>query len=80
MSERQLTRINVRRAQIDLTSAEIEFAKQSADKLAEMIQFSQMDTIREMTPNQVVALKVLLSFYRRIRALAKLQKSGLMRF
>lgn len=80
LRDRQLNRINVRRAQIDLRKEELDFAEHSADLLAGKIDFKQMDKIRELTPNEVVALKVLLSFYRRIRHLAKLQRDGQMRF
>jgi hypothetical protein len=80
LTDRKLGRLNVRRAQLDLTKAELEFSKDSADRFASMIGFVHMDTIRKLTPNDLVALKVLLSFYRRVRSLAKLQKSGHIKF
>jgi hypothetical protein len=80
LTDRKLGRMDVRRAELDLTKAELEFARESADRFAGLIGFTQMDVIRKLTPNDLVALKVLLSFYRRVRALAKLEKSGKIRF
>jgi hypothetical protein len=80
MRDRKLTQISVRRAEVRLSKEELEFVQQSADMLADKIGFTQMDTVRELTPNQLVALKVLLSFYRRARHLANLQNKGQIRF
>ena len=44
------------------------------------MKFTRMDKVRQLTPNELVALKVLLSFYRRIKQLAKLEKKGQLKF
>ena len=73
--ERKLLRINVRRAEIKLGYAELKFAEDATGRLAETMGLDLTDELQHLTTNPVVRMKILMSLYRRVRDLSKLQDS-----
>jgi hypothetical protein len=78
--QRRLLRVNVRRAELELGRDELVFAEQAAERLANEMGFNWMEELKQLTANPAVRLKIMLSLYRRVRDLAKLQDSEQIRF
>ncbi|WP_309400017.1 hypothetical protein [Cerasicoccus maritimus] len=76
ITERELRKIEVQRKKLDLDKETIAFIKESGHELAEMMDFPYYEEINEITKNPLTTLKILLSFYRRIRTLVEYEKSG----
>jgi len=80
LQERKLMRIEVKRKELALESEELQFINEAAQKLSEMMGFENVEQINELTGNPLATLKILLSFYRRIRALAEYEKEKKAKF
>ena len=78
--ERRLLRMSVRRAELELTREELQFAEDAAERLGTAMGFKGMDVLRRLTDNPVVRMKILMSLFRRVRDLAKLQDSDQIKF
>ena len=76
LQERKLLRLEVRRKRIDLTREEFSFIKEASDEMAEMLGLPSAQAIVERTEDPLIALKILLSIYRRVATLAEYQNSG----
>ncbi|MCX5823967.1 MAG: hypothetical protein NTY86_10815 [Deltaproteobacteria bacterium] len=76
LNERKLQRISVKREELRLTREQIEFAEYSMKKLSKMMAFDGLTELKQITPNELSSLKILLSFFRRIRVLGDYQKNG----
>lgn len=79
-TERKLNKLDLRKKELELKMAELEWVQQSTGALSEAMGFDDAATLQELSPNPVMALKILLSFYRRIRDLAKMQSRGQIKF
>ena len=80
MQNRKLTDLDIKRKQIELTRDQRQFALESAEELAERMHFERMAQLTELTDNEVAALKILLSLYRRLRELEKIEQQKRIRF
>ena len=78
--DRKLLKIDVRRAQWELTRDQLEFAEGAARRLRSEMGLDKADELGRLTENPLARLKILFSLYRRVRDLSKLQKSGRIRF
>lgn len=79
MTDHQLTQIDIKRRELELTAAQIEFSKNSADELVKQFGLSrEQEHLLDMRVqnNQVMKVKILLSVFRRIEPLAKKQNDG----
>jgi hypothetical protein len=76
MQERKLLRIDVRRQELDLASRHIDFLSRSAHDLDDLMDLRLVDEIDELTDSKLATLKILLSVYRRARALKKYEDKG----
>lgn len=80
MQERKLLQINVRKKELELKEADLQFIKSSAESLAKLLGFRNIKELNSVTGNPLTSLKILLSFYRRIRSLADFTTKGKARF
>ena len=83
LSERKLLRLRVEEKEIDLETKRIEleerhqeFIKKSAENMAEMMGFNSIEGIDAKTGSRLKSLKILSSYYRRIRVLTEFQSKG----
>lgn len=76
MRERQLNKVKVEREKLSLAQDEMKFLKDSCKELGQILQISDVDKLIEMSGNELRALKVLQSVFRRVRVLAKFQDEG----
>ena len=75
--ERKLLR---RRADRELNLEDVGFVDEASKLLSTAIGFKGMDNLRRLTENPLVQMKILLSLFRRVRALAEFQDSGQIKF
>lgn len=78
--ERKLLRVDARRAELELDREELHFAEEATRRLAGAIGLDLTDELERLTENPLARMKIMLSLYRRVRDLAKLQKSRRIRF
>lgn len=76
LHQRKLMRIKVRRQEIALRREQIRFAEESAKRLGQLMDFRYVEELDRLTNNPLGTLKILLSIYRRLRALNKYEKRG----
>ena len=76
MQKRKLLSISVKREDLQFQKEHIKFIEKSLTSLSQMMSFEGISELKQITPNELAALKILLSFYRRVRILAEYQKSG----
>jgi hypothetical protein len=76
MHERKLMRIEAKRQEMDLTQRQIEFAVKMSKLLAEGLGFGRIEELNERTGHPVATLKMLLSYFRRVRKLAEYATTG----
>lgn len=76
LQKRKLLRIEVDRKKVELSRDEILLVKESFDGLAHVIGLESAKAIQNRTDDPLIALKILLSFYRRIRILAEYKNRG----
>jgi hypothetical protein len=61
----------------DLTDSQLAFVQEAFSDLAREIGFSGSDRLNELTGNPLAALKILMSYFRRIRDLGVLARQDL---
>jgi hypothetical protein len=76
LQERRLLSLSVKREELHLQREQLEFVEYSMDSLAKMLGFTGLAELRKIAPSPLAALKILLSFYRRVRTLAEYQQNG----
>ena len=76
LHERKLTVIKTREEELNLLKKEGEFLKEQTEGLAELMQFKQLDKLRELSGNELATLKILLGLFRYLRELAKWEMQG----
>lgn len=74
--ERKLLRVRVASEQIRLAEQHHAFIDRSARQLSDAMGFERLDELNSLTPDRLRSLKILLSLFRRVRDLAKLQRKG----
>ncbi|MEK6646782.1 MAG: hypothetical protein AABY84_08945 [Candidatus Firestonebacteria bacterium] len=80
MQERKLLQMDVKKKGLELKKADIEFISYSAKSLAKLLGFKNIEAISKLTQNPLISLKILLSFYRRVRLLANYTKEEKTKF
>tara|TARA_R110001583_G_scaffold49511_1_gene155011 strand:- start:9 stop:692 length:684 start_codon:yes stop_codon:yes gene_type:complete len=81
LSERKLTKLEVSLKDLQLDSAKLEFVRNSKKDLIEGMNIPkemQLELKRRSEENDLMELKILMSFYRRIEPIAKMQDEGML--
>jgi hypothetical protein len=76
LTERKLRNIDVRERELELSKKEMDFVLSSYSRLSESLHIPESSRFLEAAPHPLVALKVLLSLYRRAKRLAEFQAKG----
>jgi hypothetical protein len=76
LHERKLLRLETRRQELRLREEEMQFVEQSLQQMGRMLQIPSLRKLNELTGHSYISLKILLSLYRRVRALVKFQLQG----
>lgn len=80
LHERGLMRLEAKERSIQLTEHELEFLVATSDKLCGFLGVEKERFLKELAPNELARLKILLSLYRRVRVLGGLEQSGKAKF
>jgi hypothetical protein len=70
LQDRKLLRIKVKREKLKLAAEELRFVEESNKRLARLMEFQHLQALIELSGSPFIALKILLSLYRRVRDLA----------
>jgi hypothetical protein len=76
LQERKLLGIEIKRKALELQDDEINFVVNSSRRLAEALGFSDLAKLDDLTGNRLATMKILLSYYRRLRTLADYERRG----
>lgn len=76
IQERKLNQLKIKKEQILLAERDIRFLEQSAKKLSDQMGYPFKEQLDIKTKDPFTTLKILLSVYRRVWALAKLQSEA----
>lgn len=74
--DRKLSDIKVRREQLRLDEETLDFISRSSDTMAQILGLENVRQLDEKTGDRLISLKILLSFYRRLKVLADYQLNG----
>lgn len=77
--ERKLLRMEVESKRIALAGEELAFVLDSSERLARVLDLSDVAILHERTQDPLISLKVLMSLYRRVRVLAEFHNRGKVR-
>ena len=80
MHERKMMGIEAKRQSLILTKEQTDFAIEVANNLSKLLGFSNVEQIQKLTKNPLATLKILLSFYRKIKTLAEFTYKGKTKF
>lgn len=80
LQNRKLLRMEVERKERQLSLEEIEFCRDSFDKMASVMGLQNAEEIHRRTNSPLISLKVLLSMYRRFRDLVEFERLGKAKF
>lgn len=76
IQKRKLLKLDVELKRIELTREQIDLLIYSSEEIAKILGLPSADPILRRTKNPLVALKILMSIYRRVRTLAEYQNKG----
>lgn len=76
LRQRQLNEITVEKARLELAKDQRDFLLQSIDEIGQPLNLDDRARLVEAAGNEIRALKILLSMYRRIRIVSKYQEEG----
>ncbi len=76
MHARKMMKIEAKRQSLLLSKEQRDFAIDSANKLSQLLGFENVEQIQKLTKNPLATLKILLSFYRKIKVLAEFNSKG----
>ena len=76
LHDRKLLRLDARRKDLEFNEYELAHIEREAERTARLLGFDSVSEINERTGHPYRTLKILLSFYRRIRILARYQNSN----
>lgn len=76
LQKRKLLRLQVRQLELEVASDELEAIEHHADTMARMLGFGDHKALTARTGHPFITLKILLSFYRRLRKLAEFKNNG----
>ena len=81
MSQRKLTKLDVQIKELELDKARLEFVRESKNELIDKIkipQTLQSELFTRSEGNELMELKILMSFHRRVEPLAVMQGTGML--
>jgi hypothetical protein len=76
LRDRRLLRIEEKQRSLQLAREEIDFVIYSSQRFAEALGFANLNELNNLTDNPIATLKILLSYYRRVRTLADYARRG----
>ena len=76
LQKRKLLRLEAKRKDLELEREQMQYVEQSVQRMTRLLGFKNLDEINERTGSPLITLKILLSFYRRLRTLAEYQNRG----
>jgi len=74
--KRKLLSIDLKSKEIELANQQMDFILDSNEKMARILQLKSAEVIEKRAEHPLIALKILLSIYRRVRSLAEYQEKG----
>jgi hypothetical protein len=74
--KRELLALDIKSAEIDLANKQLDFIKNSNEKLAEILMLESAVVIESRAEHPLIAMKILMSIYRRVRTLAEYHQKG----
>lgn len=80
MQERKLLQINVKKQELELKESDLRFINSAMQSLAKLMGFKNIKDLHRVTRNPLTSLKIILSFYRRIKLLANYTTKGKTKF
>jgi len=80
MHDRKMMKIEAKRQTLLLTKEQTDFAIESANNLSRLLGFENAAQLQKLTKNALATLKILLSFYRKIKILFEFNNKGKARF
>jgi len=80
MQERKLLQIDVKKKELELRQTDLKFINSSTESLVKLLGFKNIKELHTVTKNPLTSLKILLSFYRRIRSLVDYTNEGKTKF
>jgi len=76
LQKRKLLRLEVKKKEIELSQTQLRAVEEHADSMAKLLGFNGHAELTERTGHPFITLKILLSYYRRLRKLAEYQSKG----
>lgn len=76
MQERKLLQMDVKKKDLELKEADLKFINSATKSLAKLLGFKDIADLHKVTKNPLTSLKILLSFYRRIKLLVDYTNKG----
>ncbi|MFZ0961109.1 MAG: hypothetical protein WAO35_09400 [Terriglobia bacterium] len=76
VQKRKLLRLDVKKKKIEVSEAELHLLEEYADTMAKLLGFDGHEELTRRTGDPFITLKILFSFYRRLRILAGFSKDG----
>lgn len=76
MHDRKMMKIEAKKQTLLLTKEQTDFAIESANNLSRLLGFENVVQIQKLTKNPLATLRILLSFYRKIKILAEFNNKG----
>jgi hypothetical protein len=76
LRDRELLRIKAERSRMRLARDELEFIESASRRLSNLVGFKNLPHLNKLTNNPLASLKILMSYYRRIRTLVEFVKDG----
>lgn len=76
LHHRRLLRIEEERKHLELTKEQLEFVENSSQQFARALGFGNLTELNNFTGNPLATIKILLSYYRRVRTLVDYTKKG----
>jgi hypothetical protein len=80
MHDRKMMGIEAKRQTLLLSKEQTDFAIESANNLSMLLGFENVGQIQKLTKNPLATLKILLSFYRKIKILSEFTAKGKAKF
>jgi hypothetical protein len=80
LKERKLMQIDLKQKELELAQNQMDFAIKASEQLARGLGFENLNELNKQTGNPVASLKILLSYYRRIKILAEYVVKGKAKF
>lgn len=76
LQKRKLLKLEVKSKEVELSQAQMRLVEDHANTMARLLGFKGHEELTGRTGNPFITLKILLSYYRRLRELAKFYIDG----